>query len=378
LAGLIFHKKLYQSRPGNAFLPNFYLYLSLGGVLGGFSGSILSPLIFNNYYEFQLSVCLTLFVSLYLSSSFIKSLFENQSLIKAFIVFSWGYAILLAVLCFWSDAKEVVVYQGRSFYNVVQVKDEQDISKKLTERSIINGRIVHGLEIMHGPEPITPTTYYSYESGVGKAMLEMQKKGSPLRVGVIGLGAGTLSAYCRPGDSFVFYEIDELVYQVAQKYFTFLKHCSGAEVRLGDARILLEKEKKMEEPNTFDILIVDAFSDDSIPSHLITKEALEIYTYHLNENGIIAFHTSNRYLLLAPLVHTLFLEEDWRPLTINRFEATSTGETASEWVVASRNLKFFKNWRESQGVSLTSSYSTYPRAWTDDWSNILSVIKWKF
>ena len=163
---------------------------------------------------------------------------------------------------------------------------------------LIHGTINHGTQLMDPARRRTPTAYYGPKSGMGRAIRYFQQKG-PVRVGVIGLGAGVTASYCREGDYFRFYDINPLDYAIAITRFSFLRDCpADKEVLLGDARLTMENQPSQQ----FDVLAVDAFSSDAIPVHLLTREAVALYFRHLQPNGILAVHVSNRYLDLVPVV----------------------------------------------------------------------------
>src|SRR5205814_881496 len=187
---------------------------------------------------------------------------------------------------------------ARNFYGALRVSDEGDGVTEATIRRLTHGTIVHGEEFLDAGRHMQPTTYYGYNTGVGLAMQEAQRR-LGLRVGVIGLGAGTLAAYGRPGDTYRFYDINPLVIDIARSQFRFLPDCKAkVDVVLGDARLSLEREA----PENYDVLAVDAFSSDAIPVHLLTREAIALYFRHLQPGGVLAVHVSNKYLNLAPVV----------------------------------------------------------------------------
>ena len=195
----------------------------------------------------------------------------------------------------WSAGARVLV---RNFYGGLRVRDNGENGSLDAMRTLTHGTINHGEEYLNLARRDLPTTYYGPNTGVGMAIREKQKTGA-IRIGVIGLGTGTIAAYGRLGDYIRYYEINPLVLRVARKEFFFLKDCKAKlDVAMGDARLSLEREP----PQNFDVLAVDAFSSDSIPVHLLTKEAMELYFRHLRPDGILAVHISNRYLDLQPVL----------------------------------------------------------------------------
>ena len=187
------------------------------------------------------------------------------------------------------------VCRSRNFYGVLTVLKLQQSGVDCFK--LMHGRTAHGLQLADPARANWPTLYFTEKSGVGLAMRALPAAGR--RIGVVGLGAGTLASYGRPGDSFRFYEINPEVERLARSRFTYLSNCLGnVEVVLGDARLSLEQEPGQQ----FDLLVLDAFSSDAIPVHLLTREAFAVYERHLETNGIIAVHVSNVSLNLAPVV----------------------------------------------------------------------------
>jgi SAM-dependent methyltransferase len=214
-----------------------------------------------------------------------------------------------------------------------------------------------------------PTTYYGPNSGVGRAIRQDQESG-PVRVGVIGLGTGTLAAYGRAGDYFRFYEINPLVLRLAHTEFTFLKICKARlDVALGDARLSLEREP----PENFDVLAVDAFSSDAIPVHLLTREAFVLYFRHLKPDGVLAVHVSNKHLNLTPVVKlaAASLGKDAR--------LVDTGDEANEvlgstWVLVTSSAGFFDR-PLMRTAAVAVPLPRKIRMWTDDYSNLFQILK---
>jgi hypothetical protein len=268
-----------------------------------------------------------------------------------------------------SQYREDVVVMSRNFYGALRVK-ESEISDVDRKRSLIHGAILHGDQYLDLPRKRTATTYFSTTSGAGIALQEKQKSlARPLRIGIIGLGAGTLATYGRPGDVFRFYDIDPAVVQVALRDFTYLQDSSATiEIALGDARLNLERETAQR----FDVLIVDAFSSDSIPIHLITVEALEIYEKHVQPGGIIAFHVSNRFLNLTPVVSKLAIARGLKFAWIN--ETHSDGRTASDWVLLCKEPNVLQSPAIATIAKPIVMQPGLP-AWTDDFNNLVQALK---
>ena len=187
---------------------------------------------------------------------------------------------------------------ARNFYGSLRIRDQPETDTETALRMLVHGTIIHGEQLLDATMRDTPTSYYGKNSGIGLAIRSLQVKG-PLRVAVVGLGAGVLASYCRPGDFFRFYELNPLARQIASSWFTFVKDCQAQhDVLMGDARLVMERQP----PQDYDVLALDAFASDAIPVHLLTREAFALYFRHLKPHGILAVHISNKYLDLAPVV----------------------------------------------------------------------------
>ncbi len=266
----------------------------------------------------------------------------------------------------------------RNFYASLRVN--QSVSYPgTTKRTLMNGIIQHGTQIFGYDEMRkTPTTYYSRDSGVGLALqilllrARIRTNAPPRRIGVIGLGAGTIAAYGRPGDRIRFYEINPAVPPIARNVFTYIRE-SGAQVDIvvGDARTSLAGE----EPQQFDVLVIDAFSGDAIPIHLLTREALALYRRHLAPSGILAFHISNRHVNLEPAIALLAASAGMEARHVNSMAKDDPGAYSATWMLVTDNASFFL---QPELVAHAFFPDTKPglRVWTDDYSALLPVLRW--
>jgi SAM-dependent methyltransferase len=257
----------------------------------------------------------------------------------------------------------------RNFYGGLKVRDNGPPTMLDSTRTLTHGTINHGEEYLNLAKRDMPTTYYGPNTGVGLAIREKQKTGS-IQVGVIGLGTGTVASYGRPGDYYRYYEINPLVPGIARTHFYFLPDCKAKlDVIMGDARLSLESEP----PQNFDVLAVDAFSSDSIPVHLLTKEAMELYFRHLRPNGILAVHISNRYLDLQPVL----LGESKATGKLARVVDTDDDETqdvfGATWVLMANPEAGFPE--EVLKNSAEIEPKRVVRLWTDDYSNLFRILK---
>ena len=354
------HGELARLRPSPRYLTNFYLMISLGGALGGVFVGAVAPRIFQGAYELPigLSACALFAVAL---------LYRKSD--PNFRDVTWFALLVGVVILIFSFASQIGEERGayrkiaRNFYGVLKVKDDGEI------RRLVHGTITHGEQFVDPEKHMEPTSYYGRDSGVGLAIAEIKPK-TGRRIGVIGLGTGTVAAYGTPGDTSRYYEINPLVAQIARTEFTFLKDCKGkAEVVLGDARLSLEREQ----PENFDVLAVDAFSGDAIPVHLLTKEAFALYFRHLKENGILAVHVSNRYLDLSPVVRKLSEEAGKEAIEVYSDGDEEQSLSTSLWVLVAKKSRFKGTKIEAKGRPPGEKKGL--RLWTDDYSNLFQILK---
>jgi SAM-dependent methyltransferase len=257
----------------------------------------------------------------------------------------------------------------RNFYGALRVRDTGAPTEFDATRTLTHGTINHGEQLLNPGRRNLPTTYYGPQTGVGIAIRD-KGQGKTVRVGVIGLGTGTLAAYGREGDYFRFYEINPLVLQLARTEFTFLGDSKAKiDVAMGDARLSLEKEPDA----NFDVLAVDAFSSDSIPVHLLTKEAMDIYFRHLNPDGILAVHISNRYLDLQPVLAGEVRATGRIARLIDNEEDDSQDVFSATWVLIKSAAHPFTAEEIQRSSEIESTRQV--RLWTDDYSNLYQILK---
>jgi spermidine synthase len=361
---LFCHGELYRARPAARHLTAFYLVISVGGALGGLLVAVVAPLVFNATYELGIAlVALAALAALRFASVHPAA--------------RWGsLAVLLGVAaCAAYDGASFlknVTLSERNFYGTIRVKEYGQPGGSFYLRRLVHGVIMHGEQYMEGERRAEPTTYYMRSSGIGVA-IEAAKARGPVKVGVIGLGTGTLAAYGRKGDVYRFYEINPQVVEVARRQFAYLSDTkAGVEVALGDARLNLEREP----PQGFDVLAVDAFSSDSIPVHLITKEALAVYLRHMKPGGVVAFHVSNRFLSLPPVVGRLAKEHGVHAtLVSDNGKDGDDDHTTTDWVLISKDPKALR--AKEIVATKPEPPEEHPgwRTWTDDYSNLVQILK---
>jgi len=360
---MVCHGELVRRKPDPRHLTLFYLMLSLGGALGGMFVGLLAPLLFPAYFELPIGL-------------FLCALLATVVLWRG-LRRHWRLLLLLALAGYgWrlgTVSKEFVdgyVVTARNFYSQLRVSERHDGGPGW-KRVMVHGRINHGEQYLAEAHRRTPTSYYCHESGVGRALFELPQE-RPLKLGMIGLGTGTLAAYGRAGDELRIYEINEQVLDLANSHLTYLADSPARIVPvLGDGRLMLEAEPDQ----AFDLLAVDAFSGDSIPAHLLTLEAMQGYLRHLRPDGILAIHITNRYLDLRPVVAAA-AQHYGRTALLYALESDAENDFcfASDWVLVMRPeraaaLPLVMN--DGEPLVAQSGF----RPWTDGFSNLFSVLK---
>jgi len=358
------HGELVARKPAPAHLTTFYLMISIGGAVGAFLVGIVAPLLLPGYYE--------LGFALFTLAGFATWLLWKQLHWAWSIVGIAVYAFALAASIFSiNEYRRETIVASRNFYGTLRVREFAGGETADHKRSLVHGAILHGDQYVYGPRRYFATTYYQATSGVGVAIFNRKETlARPIRVGVIGLGAGTLAVYGKKGDVFRFYEINPDVIDIAQRDFTYLKDSEATiELSLGDARLSLERET----PQRLDVLAVDAFSSDSIPVHLMTVEALQVYERHLQPDGIIAFHVSNRFLELKPVVHKIAESRGFNVAWIEEAH-DNDDSTSTDWILLSKDPRTLRA-ETIASIAKTIDAKSNWKAWTDDFNNLLQVLK---
>ncbi len=351
------HGELALLRPAPRHLTPFYLALSFGGALGGILVGLGAPRLLPAYYELGIG---------YVLVAVLAAIVLRQARLQM------ASALLLCVACAIFLSQQVAAdlkssrLLERNFYGRLLTRDVGDGT--IHVRRLTHGAILHGEEYLDGSNRNKPTTYYGSSSGIGRLMVATSMH-QARHVGVIGLGTGTMAAYGEAGDRFRFYELDPAVITVARTEFSYLRSSAAkVDVVLGDARLNLERET----PNGFDVLVVDAFSGDAIPVHLITREALRTYRRHMKPDGVIAFHVSNRYLSLAPVVRKLAEDQGMQAVLVSDVPAAPLLKT--DWVLVSANDQMLKTPAIADAASTPAEIAGL-RVWTDDANNLFKILK---
>lgn len=381
VAGWFCHAEAYRLRPEEAEeSTTFYLMVAAGGAAGTFLLAVVSPLVFRANYDLALSFLVTAALAAIVT-------WRDGWGQRALWVTGTGLLAALVVALHLGFARRTLM-QSRDFYGALRVTqsdtdtsfaEQKGIAEALSAadvgtgqvRTLMNGRIRHGTQMLATDRRSTPTTYYAPDSGVGLAMLNCCK-GRPRRVGVIGLGVGTLAAYSEAGDTFRFYEINPQVEPIARNLFTYLRDSpAGTAVIEGDGRAMLTRES----PHHFDVLVVDAFSGDAIPLHLLTREAMSVYQRQLAPGGVIAFHVSNSFVDLAPEIERLAEASGMQARLFKSWAVPAEDEYSASWVLVSADGSFFAQPAVAEASQRISAPAGL-RAWTDNYSSLLPVMRW--
>jgi hypothetical protein len=413
VASVMCHGELAIDRPSPRYLTAFYLWISFGGVLGGAFNAIVAPLVFNSFVEYPLAIAavcmllpwperrssgtwvraldvavpLGLGVAVLVAASLTRDSVSIAphvvvAAILLLVVFSLRarpirFGLAVSALLLPGAIPEIggrsVLVQERSFFGVYRVVEAVTPVKG---RLLFDGTTIHGAQSLDASRRLEPTTYYTTTGPVGDVFAAWTERPKSARIGVVGLGTGSLACYGATGERWTFFEIDPVVERIAEdpSLFTFLRDCpSEQRVVLGDGRLSLRRAGS----DSFDMLILDAFSSDGIPVHLLTREALALYRSKLDPDGLLLFHISNRYLDLHPVLGTL--AEDAGLASLARDDTSVTDadrqvwKTASSWVVMVRDPAALEGLRDDA--------VWYPLAaghdlWTDDYSDVFGVVNW--
>jgi len=413
------HGELAQAKPAESDLTLFYLMVSVGGALGGIFVVIIAPRIFDAYFEFHASLALSIglsvvaFLGYRVRKSGKQKSVKKEDEPKTFFrramagigreeIFAW-FSIPLAIVAIAITVnvaldeqndlnKSNVLYRTRNSYGTLHVVQYYDDDEP-TSRSLVNGRIKHGAQMADSKLAVSPTSYYSPMSGVGKSIWHLRRlqdtgngsAGKPgLHIGVVGLGTGTMAAWGDATDSFKFYEINPDVEKVAREFFTYLEDSKAnkIEVVIGDARIQIEKRLEDEGSENFDLLVIDAFSSDAIPMHLLTRECFKLYCDNLSDTGILAVHVSNRYLDLGTIVYNLANELEYASFKIDNYKDEDdelavvdfeNGADESNWVLVTKNKELIQSFVDEDRYTFWDKEMA-STVWTDDFGSLTDVM----
>lgn len=422
LGAVVCHRALARLRPRVSRLTEFYLLLSVGGVLGGIFNGMIAPALFDDLFEYPLAiglVCLGRVVLepdpestqthirrdvLYAGIASLLLLLASRltqrfalpaivlfvvPLVALVVAFTWStrhpvrYAVVLVGIAF-AGTRSVggeVICEDRSFFGVLKVKNEP--AKNV--RTLVYGRTVHGMESLDPAKAMVPLSYYHESGPAGDVLGPLPKSrdakkedGGGRSIGVIGLGIGSLASYARAGDTWTFFEINPMVATIAKKYFNYLPLAetrSKIDVEIGDARLRLKNGPAQR----FDVLVLDAFSSDAIPVHLVTREALAVYRRALKPNGTLLAHVSNQHVDLKPVFAALAKDAGMlarvrkdEDLTKALLEA---GKAGSVWVLLTESVDEMMRISVDQPAWAPIVAPESQQVWTDDFANVLGAMR---
>lgn len=368
---MVCHGELARLKPNPKFLTGYYLMIAIGGALGGIFVALVAPYVLNAYYEFHITLGLCTVMGLVIiyrerGWPFRRELLGWPSIaaltVGAFLIGMLGREMR-------EETRDNLVVK-RNFYGELRVRQYSNVYEWEGYRSLVHGAINHGEQYTHPARRREVATYYCENSGLGLVM-GARKIGDIQRVGVVGLGTGSIAAYSRMGDLYRFYEINPQVRDIANGLFWYLKNAEGAiDVVLGDARLSMEREPVQ----NYDTIAVDAFSSDSIPVHLLTREAMVLYFHHLRPDGVLAVHISNRFIDLKPVLERQAAALGKRVLVVETEDDTQGRCYGTTWVLISSNVVMFDEPAFQKGGT-TPKPATWLPLWTDDYSNIFRVLK---
>jgi hypothetical protein len=438
VACMVCHGELYRLKPPPKQLTAYFLYISAGGALGGFIVAILAPAIFKDYRELQLGLWVLTYglgvlcfrhrsreiavaagvgaLLTTLAVPAIGSLFDDSPGLKEELVLFFrdrAYFIIGGLLLFvgcvmdikkrvlnatweprmggfvmavsvgfgaifvmqWNERSSTTVLSAtRNFYGTLKVFDYYPEDIEDNYHLLLHGATTHGIQFQKPEKAMMATSYYAESSGVGRAIVSLPE--TPRRIGLVGLGTGSLAVYGRSGDYLRIYEINPTVEELARSQFKYLSYAQAkTDIVMGDARLMMERELEENKPQAFDLLALDAFSSDAIPVHLLTKEAFEIYWKHLTPNGVLAIHISNRYLDLQPVVEKLAEHFKLNVVTISDDNEPDWWIYATTWMIVTRNKEFLESERIKDVAELPDPDRKSSPLWTDDYASLYSIMK---
>jgi len=363
---MVCHGELARRRPHPRYLTQFYLMVSIGGAVGGLFVALAAPRLFNSYYELPVAMVLCAIIVTCVLWTDLPKTWLRAATVLATIAFA---AILIRIEV--EDAR-LYTLSARNFYGVLRVFDQPDGKYTSAARLLIHGTINHGTQLKRPGGDRIPTSYFGTGSGINRAFHILGRRG-PIRIGVLGLGAGVTATLARPGDTLHYYEINPLVVRIAQSQFGFWNACPAEKrLYLGDGRLVLEAIPD----EHLDLLAMDAFSSDAVPVHLLAAEAYRSYLRHLNPAGILAINITNRYLDLEPVVAQAAAANGFQGIVVEDAGEDENYFSPSTWALLSRDTALFNdaNFGDHFAVSKLRLKPGF-RAWTDDYSNIVQILQ---
>jgi spermidine synthase len=433
------HGELHRLRPTAQHLTRYYLFIAAGGALGSLLVAVVAPLVLSDYYELQIGLALLVYfigvMSLLYRSrglacgtaagvlaaivvvpvlkasgpDFTRWFFSGGDQLHTFYARYWkeiSFGFALLVVCLrngwrigtgeWRrgmsafplvmsfllgsiftvqivDDRRNLVESVRNFYGTLKLRQYNESDPASHFYLLSHGETTHGMQFLNAPRNNVPTSYYGATSGVGRAI---DLKPGARRIGVVGLGSGTLAAYGRLGDTLRFYDINPAVIPIAEERFSYLRHTlAKVDIVLGDARLTLEDELRRGMVQSFDLLALDAFSSDAIPVHLLTREAMAVYLKHLKPDGVLAVHVSNRYLNLKPVVEGLARHYGLFSVTVSDDPPEEEWWFyGSDWILLTKNQALLETKEIMNSAEVREDHAKAVE-WTDDYASLLGILK---
>lgn len=370
VACMICHGELAKRKPHPKYLTQFFLMVSVGGAIGGLFVALIAPRVFPDYYEMPIAIT-------GLALLMVLAVFNVPSGEPRPLPIRLALLIVVASFAVYLGRIERSISAGyeltaRDFYGVLRVRDDPADGMFYGVRTLIHGTINHGTQLLSPDGGRTPTSYFGFTSGINRAIRAKGEKG-PIRIGILGLGAGVTATLARAGDTLHYYEINPLIFDIAQTRFDFWKACpADKKIFFGDGRLTLEDMPDEQ----LDFLAMDAFTSDAVPMHLLTAEAYKIYGRHLKPDGVLAINISNRYLDLQPVVSASAESAGFHGIMVYDEGTSEPYYVSNTWTLFNRDKNFF-NHPNFYG-SETSELLPRPgfRGWTDDYSNILNILNY--
>lgn len=370
---MVCHGEVYRLKPDPAFLTSFYLWVAAGGAAGGVLVAVVAPVALRSYTELHwgLGMLAVLLVVAH-GREHARIAIGNWRWRVWPLTAAWSLSLMVALVVVARTTHDDTIYSTRNFYGVLHIEDVFPDDPIFHAQKLMNGHICHGLQFQDAAKAQMPTTYFQELSGVAMAIRHLPAR-TNRRIGVVGLGVGTLAAYTRPGDLMRIYEINPQVVRLANTRFTYLRHAKGrVEVVLGDGRLSLEREPSQH----FDLLVLDAFNSDAIPVHMLTREAFAIYLRHLKPDGVIAVQITNRHLNLLPVLLDLAADYHLGLADIRSKDGLSLWWfSSSRWILLSRDEAFLHT-KEIQDAAKPLAPGIKPLRWTDDYTSLFPILKW--
>lgn len=371
IVSMVCHGELARLKPDPKHLTGFYLMVSVGGALGGLFVAVLAPALFNAMYELPLAIGLCGLLAALVVYSEPEWPFHKELLGWPSIFLMTAIAVLWGFLG--REMRQMTsgaLLVKRNFYGELRVRQYNGIYDWEGYRTLVHGAINHGEQYTHPARRREIATYYCENTGLGLWMAS-RPQGSFQRVGVLGLGAGTIAAYSRFGDVYRFYELNPEIPGIAKNYFWYLENAEGSvQIVMGDGRLSMEREP----PQAYDLLVMDAFSSDSIPVHLLTKEAMQLYFRHLKPDGVLAVHISNRYVDLKSVLEREAALLGKAALLVETEDSDDGRCFGTTWVMMANSPDVFAREPFRKGGQPLEK-AEHMRPWTDDYSNLFQVIK---